>query len=257
MLFFIILNRGLAVLELVQFTPKRLSERKFHIFSLAIIKRLCYNKEEEQNMYDFITDLDDYFCKEYANYNKLCVLPGYVMPLMQRSEVREDGRTYAYTLPAETMSLANQQEKESLLQELKKNMVDMDFSFSFRPISFFARLKNKFSKYTFYKNFKIVLNKYGMTAEEVLTHLTISGEIWKNICQGKFEPTKNLLYSLALTMQLSYQDTVSLMTLCGYEFDNANVKDVVIAYLLKQKVYDRGMIDAALEEYKITNLFLK
>jgi hypothetical protein len=85
-------------------------------------------------MYDFITDLDGYFCETYANYDKLCILPGYVMPVMQRSEVREDGRTYAYTLPAETMRLANQEKKEEILRELKSRLTDITFSFSFRPV---------------------------------------------------------------------------------------------------------------------------
>ena len=76
---------------------------------------------ENNDMYDFIADLDGYFCETYANYDKLCVLPGYVMPVMQRSEVREDGRTYAYTLPADTMRLAKQEKKEEILAELKKN----------------------------------------------------------------------------------------------------------------------------------------
>ena len=34
-------------------------------------------------MYDFIIDLDAYFCEKYAGYDKLSVLPGYKMPLMQ------------------------------------------------------------------------------------------------------------------------------------------------------------------------------
>ena len=208
-------------------------------------------------MYDFLTDLDDFFCKKYANYNKLCALPGYVMPVMQRSEVREDGRTYAYTLPAETMSLDNQPQKEVLLSELKKCMVDMNFSFSFCPLSFFARVKNKFSKYGFYKNLQNMLKKYGVKKEEPLESLSVSEEIWDKIYKGKFLPAKNLLYSLALTAQFSYDDTCALMLLCGYKFDYEKVKDVVVAYLLMNKVYDRGMIDAALSEYKVTNLFLK
>ena len=67
-------------------------------------------------MYDFIADLDGFFCETYANYDKLCVLPGYVMPLMQRSEVRADGRTYAYTLPADTMRLAKQEKKDEIIK---------------------------------------------------------------------------------------------------------------------------------------------
>jgi hypothetical protein len=208
-------------------------------------------------MYDFITDLDGYFCETYANYDKLCILPGYVMPVMQRSEVREDGRTYAYTLPAETMRLANQEKKEEILRELKSRLTDITFSFSFRPVGKFARIHNLFSKLAFYKNLKSMLEKYGVSLEEAGKGLDVAEEIWKGIAKGEFEPTKNLIYSLALTVQLSYDDTRALMSLCGYEFDFANVKDVVISYLLQQKVYNRGMIDAALQEYKVSNLFIK
>ena len=208
-------------------------------------------------MYDFISDLDGYFCETYANYDKLCILPGYVMPVMQRSEVREDGRTYAYTLPAETMRLATQEKKDDILAELKKRMTDMTFSFSFRPYGFFAKIKNRFSKYAFCKNLKKMLEKYGISEADAHEGLDVSDEVWKGILKGNFEPTKNLLYSLALTAQLSYDDTCALMRLCGYSFNFADVKDVIISYLLQQKVYNRGMIEAALQEYKVTNLFIK
>lgn len=208
-------------------------------------------------MYDFISDLDGYFCETYANYDKLCILPGYVMPVMQRSEVREDGRTYAYTLPATTMRLATQEKKDEILAELKKRMTDMTFSFSFRPYGFFTKIRNRFSKYAFCKNLKKMLEKYGIPEADAHEALDVSNEIWKGILKGNFEPTKNLLYSLALTAQFSYDDTCALMRLCGYSFNFADVKDVVISYLLQQKVYNRGMIEAALQEYKVTNLFIK
>ena len=214
-------------------------------------------KREDERMYDFIADLDGYFCETYANYDKLCILPGYVMPVMQRSEVREDGRTYAYTLPADTMRLAKQEKKDEILAELKKRMTDVTFSFSFRPCGFFTKIKNRFSKYAFCKNFKLMFAKYGISEKDAFANLSISEEIWMGILKGNFEPTKNLIYSIALTAQFSYEDTNTLMGICGDKFNLADVKDVVISYLLQQKVYNRGMIDAALLEYKVTNLFIK
>ena len=208
-------------------------------------------------MYDFLTDLDGYFCEKYANYDKICGLPGYEMPVMQRSEVREDGRTYAYTLPLETMRLADQKEKDALLKELKNRMTDTTFSFSFRTMGIFARIKNRFSKYAVYKALKQLFNKYGVSEAEALEQLNILEEVWKGICKGKFLPTKNLVFSLALTANFSFEDTRSLLILCGYEMDYSIVKDVVISYLLTRKVYNRGMVDAAFAEYKVGNLFIK
>ncbi|MBQ8394611.1 MAG: hypothetical protein IJX49_03465 [Clostridia bacterium] len=208
-------------------------------------------------MYDFLIDLDEFFCEKYANYDKLCILPGYKMPVMQASEVREDGRTYAYTLPANTMRLATQEKKAELLAELKSRMTDTTFSFSFRVIGFWARLKNRFSKYGFYKLLNKVLAKYDYTDENVFEQIDIDPEIWKGICKNKFLPTKNLILSLALSAHMSLDDTVALLNQCGYILDYAIVKDVVIAYLLANKVYNSAMVEAALKEYKVGNLFLK
>lgn len=207
-------------------------------------------------MYDFIADLDEYFCEKYANYDKLCILPGYKMPMMQATELREDGRTYSYTLPANTMRLAKQEKKAALLAELKSRMTDVTFSFSFKPINIFRRMKNVFSKYGFYKNLKKILAKYGVTEAAALENLKITEEIWTGICKNKFLPSKNLIYSLALTSHFSFEDTRALLALCDYEIDYANVKDVVLSYLLQEKVYNSAMIEAALNEYKLGNLFI-
>jgi hypothetical protein len=228
---------------------------------LAFQGFLGYNREEKDwrkdMTYDFIADLDGYFCEKYANYDKLCVLPGYKMPLMQASELDEFGRTRTYTLPSNTMRLALQEKKAELLALLKTKMTDTTFSFSFQPLSFFASLKSRFSKYGFTRNFKKMLAKYGVSEGEAFSHLDIPEEVWRKICKGKFLPTKNLIFSIALTSQLSFDDTEELLAYSYEEFDYAIVKDVVIAYLLQRRVYSEGMIAAALAEYKIANLFIK
>ena len=210
-----------------------------------------------EKMYDFIADLDDYFCEKYANYDKLCVLPGYRMPKMQTSEVRADGRTYAYTLPADTMRLAKQEKKDELLKLLKEQMYDKTFSFSFRPLPMFARIKNKLSKYGFVKISRLTFAKYNTTLEKALENIQVDEEICKGICKGNFLPTKNTILSLALSAHLSIDDTKNLLVVCDYELDFSIVKDVVLAYLIEQKVFNEGMIKRALDEYKIANLFLK
>ena len=208
-------------------------------------------------MFDFITDLDEYFCEKYAGYDKLSVLSGYKMPLMQATKIDEFGRTIAYTLPAETMSLARQENKEQLLAELKGKMVDKTFSFTFSVMSFFSQVRNFFSKYGAAKNLKKFMQKYAVKDEDVLAQIEVAPEIWKGIRKGKFLPTKNLILTLGLTAQMSYNDVKNLLSLCGYEFDQTIVKDVVITYLLSRKIYNPAMVQAALEEYKVTNLFFK
>ena len=208
-------------------------------------------------MFDFINDLDEYFCKEYAGYDKLTVLPGYKMPMMQASKTDEFGRTVSYTLPPDTMALNKQENPAELLALLKEKMVDKTFSFSFSILSFFGRVKQCFSKYGFAKNFKKILQKYNLKDEDVLAQLDVAPEIWKGIQKSKFLPSKNLIFTIALTAQFSYNDTQALLNLCDFFFDYTVVKDVVIGYLLSRKIYNPARVQAALEEYSVENLFFK
>ena len=208
-------------------------------------------------MFDFIADLDAFFCEKYANYDKLCVLPGYKQPMKHATKVNEDGSTYSYTLPMNTMRLALQENQEELLKELKTRLVDNTFSFSFFPYGFFSKIKLAFAKDAFHKIFKTILDRNNLTIEEVGNELNVPEEIWTKICTGKFAPTKNLIFSIALVAHLSFEDTDSLMAIIGYEWEDSIAKDVVVRYLLQQRVYNREMIDYALKEYRIENLFLK
>ena len=45
--------------------------------------------------------------------------------------------------------------------------------------------------------------------------------------------------------------------MCGLEFDYTIEREVVISYLLKQKIFNSEMIKAAFEEYNVENLFIK
>ncbi|MBQ7369980.1 MAG: hypothetical protein IJW58_03295 [Clostridia bacterium] len=205
--------------------------------------------------FEFIADLDEYFCENYANYDKICILPGYRMPKMQATERLENGRDRTYTLPASTMRLAKQEKKTELLTLLKSKMADKSFSFSFVPAGFRDSLF-RFSKLSFAKTLSSVLAKYALTVEDAKKELSIDEKIWKRICSGSYLPTKNLIISLALTARFSYEDTQHLFAVCGMEFDYTLERDVVFSYLLKQKVYNQEMIKASFEEYNVSNLFI-
>lgn len=207
-------------------------------------------------MLDFLMDLDEYFCENYANYSKICGLKGYEMPKMQDTKIDEYGRESAYTLPMSTMRLALQKNKEALLAELKTKLVDKTFSFSFLPYTAIQRIENLFSKTSFYKHWKKTVETFRLDEEEIGRQLSISPEIWRNICKGKFAPTKNLLFSMALVQPLPFEKWLELLASCGYVLNYEMEKDVVLSYLMQQKVSNREMIDKALQEYHVDNLFL-
>ena len=102
-----------------------------------------------------------------------------------------------------------------------------------------------------------MMKKYDFTDNDALENLTVDEEIWRGIRKGKFMPSKNLIFSIALAAHMSYDDTETLLALAGFEWDFAVVKDVILCYLLQQKVYNPAMREQALSEYKVANLFLK
>ena len=204
---------------------------------------------------EFILALDEYFCEKYENYDKLCIIDGYKMPKMQTTEVR-DGRKFSYTLPANTMRLSLQENKAEILAKLKECVVDLSFSFSFIPLKFFSKIRNKLDPLGFKKVLENILAKKTMTKADLLKELTISEKIWKKVCKGDFLPTKNLIFSVALAGNFSYEETVALLNSCEYEWDFTLVKDVVVSYLVSQKIFNTDMVWACLEEYNVSNLYL-
>ena len=208
-------------------------------------------------MKDLIADLDGYFAEKYANYDKICVLNGYVLPKMHYTDELPDGRKIARTMPPETMRLSNQENVEEKIAQLKSKFIDKSFSFTFMPIGFFERIQNKFYKYSFLNLFKQILAKCHLTFEQAKEGVEVSDEIWKNVKKGKFLLTKNMIFSLALTCPFSVEDTTLLLYACGFDWDYSLEKDVVIDYLLTKKVYNPAMVQACLEEYHIANLFIK
>ena len=207
--------------------------------------------------FDFLNDLDGYFCEKYANYDKICSLTGYSMPKMQTTKRLADGRDYSYTLPASTMRLAGQEKKDELLVQLKEKISEAGFSFSFRPLSFWERLKKRNKKDAFRKVLPVVLARKNASVESVFSDLAIERKTWDRILRGAYYPTKNLLYTIAFAAHLSLDDLAELMKVCGFTFDLTLVKDVVVSYLVSRGVYNSEMVKAAFEEYKIEGLFLK
>lgn len=226
--------------------------------------KVWYTKPEEcflgagtSMKFEFINDLDDFFCEKYANYDKLCILDGYRMPRMQETKTDEFGRKYSYTLPAETMSLARQENKAELLQALKEKMYDKNFSFSFRPQKFFGRIADTLAKQNFRKVLKEIAARHSVNTEEMGAGLDIDPTIWKRVLKGEFYPSKNLILALGISAHLTYRDVKELLNVSGYDFEMDNVRDVVVSYLLIKGIYNQAMVAAALEEYRLQPMMMK
>ncbi len=201
----------------------------------------------------FLEGLDEYFCANYSDYVKLAALEGYEAPDVLYIE--KDGNIARRD--SSLLRLDHQPKKEELLATFKAGYIDTDCSFNFSVPSYFARFKDKFRKYTFAKVLKMVLAKYGEKAEGVGEQLSIEPRFWKMICKGALYPEKCTVLAVALVCRLRQTDFRSLLNVCGFELKKENVRDVVVSYLMEQKIFNPEMRDRCLAEYKITHLPLR
>ncbi len=206
---------------------------------------------------DFLADLDEYFCEKFANYDLFCGLPQYRMPTMHVTTTDEYGRKNSYTLPKNTMRLAKQEKKAELLAIVKEKLVCRDFTFSFQTLKWFSRLKHRFSKMGFAKVAPLVAQHNGLTFEQLFEGTVVDDEVVQGMKKGRYLPTKNLLFAVALSAHLTLDDTEALMTVCDMEWDDTMQRDIVVKYLLQQRVFNADMVWAALDEYKVKYLYLK
>ncbi len=197
-----------------------------------------------------ISALDEYFMAHYSDYVRLAALPGYVMP--DRLVVGPDGKILKKD--DSLMRLDRQPSAAALLAQLKKEQADTDYSFSFRFLRFGEKLRRPFDRYSFPRILSRVLEKRRLTADDVGGLLSIEPRFWKKIVKGSLFPEKNTVLAVALVCGLDARDTENLFNACGYEFKEDSVRDVVVRFLLEQKIFVPDLRDACLAEYKVTSL---
>ena len=86
--------------------------------------------------------------------------------------------------------------------------------------------------------------------------MAIDDDVYQGLLKGAFMPTKNLIFSMALTLGLSKQELDELIWVCYEKLDFSVPKDVVVNYCVENKIFNKEKIDALLAEYKISGLFL-
>ena len=197
-----------------------------------------------------ISALDEYFMAHYSDYVRLAALPGYVMP--ERLVVGTDGTILKKD--DSLMRLSHQPSAAALLAQLKEEQADTDYSFSFRFLRFGEKLRRPFDKYSFPRVLSRMLARRRLTAEEVGERLSIEPRFWKKIVKGALFPEKNTVIAIALVCGLDARDAENLFNACGYEFREDSVRDVVVRFLLEQKVFAAELRDLCLAEYKVTSL---
>jgi hypothetical protein len=93
-----------------------------------------------------------------------------------------------------------------------------------------------------------------MKDSEVYRRSCVGRDVFCNIRNGK-GVSKRTIKQLCFGLKLSYEDAVTLLASAGYAFSNNDIGDLVVAYFLKNKIYDIYEANIELYERKQTLLF--
>ena len=197
----------------------------------------------------YLQSLDEYFCANYSDYVRLAALEGYVRP--ELIYIEKDGNI-ARRDPA-ILRLSGQKNAAELLKRFKSELLDTEYTFNFSVPSCFARLRDLSRKHTFKKVLAPTLKKYHETWEK----LNIEPRFWEMIAKGKLYPEKGTVFAVALVCRMRHADLVNLLNTCGFTLKKESVRDVVVSYLIEQRVFNAEMRDACLAEYRITTIPIK
>ena len=93
-----------------------------------------------------------------------------------------------------------------------------------------------------------------MKDSEVYRRSCVGRDVFCNIRNGK-GASKRTIKQLCFGLKLPYEDAVILLASAGYAFSNNDVGDLVVAYFLKNKIYDIYEANIELYERKQALLF--
>lgn len=193
-----------------------------------------------------ISALDEFFAATYCDYVKIRAIEGYEMPEMVY--IGRDGNIQRHELTR--MLLCHQKDADVLLKRFKEGLIDETFTYSFR----FRTFRELFTRNEFARLAPAALSRCGASWESAAPLLDVEPRFVEKIRRGKLLPEKNFVIALALVTGMEEQDVKNLFSSCGFAFDDECVRDVVVRFLIEQRVVSPELRDACLREYRITDL---
>ena len=200
----------------------------------------------------FIRDLNEYFAKKYANYERISAMPSYesvtISMLLKNMNRIEEGESVS----DEARKICSQPKKEAVLEELKERYIDDNFSFSFR----IARMQERLACFLKRRQntgalLSSVIRTYGEDPAKLAPRLSLSEQDWAAVLRGKYIPEKVLLFRLFLLLGMRQEDCARILHACGAFLNLEDARDVVVCYLLDYRIFNPDMVAAAFGEFRI------
>ena len=104
---------------------------------------------------------------------------------------------------------------------------------------------------TFSERLLRMIDERGLKDSEVYNKARIDrrhfAKIRKNV---KYSPNKKTVKAFAIALELSMDETKDLLNCAGYALSRSSKMDIIVAYFLKNKIYDMFEINEVLCEYE-------
>ena len=90
----------------------------------------------------------------------------------------------------------------------------------------------------------------GMDEVKCYKAANVSRQTWYKIMnEGDYRPSKNTVISFAISLSLDYEETQALLATAGYTLSGSILFDKIIAYCIREGIYDVFSINAMLYSY--------
>lgn len=99
------------------------------------------------------------------------------------------------------------------------------------------------------------IDKRGMKDSEVYNACLVGRDTFSHIRKGDKGVSKRTVKQLCFGLKLTYDEAVILMASAGYAFSGSNLSDVIVAYYLKNSMYDIDDANITLYENQAELLF--
>ncbi len=117
----------------------------------------------------------------------------------------------------------------------------------------YIKLDKKFA----YKLFDLIQAK-GISTVECYKKANVSKQTWHKIeTDSNYKPNKKTVISFAVALELSLEETQSLLRSVGFILSNSSLFDVIIMYCIENRIYDVLEIDSILFHYDQETLYAK
>ncbi|MBO9596242.1 MAG: hypothetical protein J7559_00235 [Cohnella sp.] len=83
----------------------------------------------------------------------------------------------------------------------------------------------------------------------------ISRDYWSKLLNDEIKPSKEKLLRVAVLLKMGNEDLEELLARAGYAMSPTDLRDVVVAYCLRESLYDFVVIERLLADHDIQSLF--